>query len=67
MSLEDWDPFKYEEKLTWNEPDPDCLEQLRLNYEAEDPYEDGQFDDAKSDYVKDRMKVVKHKTLPKLD
>ena len=41
----DWDPLAYEEQLLWSEPDPCCLEQLHIHYDAEEPYEDGQFDD----------------------
>ena len=70
----DWDPFQYEEELMWNLPDPNSLQQLNQYYRSYEyyksqyPYEDGQFDDAKSDMnVKNRMKVVKNKTLPKLD
>ena len=70
----DWDPFQYEEELMWNLPDPNSLQHLNQYYRSYEyyksqyPYEDGQFDDAKSDMnVKNRMKVVKHKTLPKLD
>ena len=51
----DWDPFQYEEELMWNLPDPNSLQQLNQYYqsyeyyESQYPYEDGQFDDAKSD------------------
>ena len=51
----DWDPFEYEEKLMWNLPDPNILQQLNQYYqsyeyyESQYPYEDGQFDDATSD------------------
>ena len=51
----DWDPFQYEEELMWNSPDPNSLQQLNQYYqsyeyyESQYPYEDGQFDDAKSD------------------
>ena len=51
----DWDPFQYEEELMWNSPDPNSLQQLNQYYQSYEyyksqyPYEDGQFDDAKSD------------------
>ena len=51
----DWDPFQYEEELMWNLPDPNSLQQLDQYYQSYEyyqcqyPYEDGQFDDAKSD------------------
>ena len=51
----DWDPFEYEEELMWNLPDPNSLQQLDQYYQSYEyyqsqyPYEDGQFDDAKSD------------------
>ena len=58
ISIDDdpeWDPFEYEEELMWNLPDPNILQQLNQYYqsyeyyESQFSYEDGQFDDVKSD------------------